>query len=127
VTRLIECEPDEEMCPGEDACELFLSAAQDSPNPLDNQKNRDMVCEQMGTRCSRRTEVDPSLKADVARVAHLVRLQRAGFSLEADRPSSVEIEGVVLWFEIEAAYERQHRKDMRELVGLMRGRAEAGL
>lgn len=115
------------MCPGPDECPQLRSAAQDSPDPAENERNRDAACAEMGRRCARRVAVDPGLIRQVERIESLVRQRRAGFSLDEEGLSDVEREGIIWWCEVEEAYRRADAKCMRELYLLLRARTEAGI
>lgn len=113
------------MCPGPEGCEHFLRAAQNSPDPEDNERNRDAACEQMGTRCSRRNWVDSALAGMVARVERRVLERAAG--LEPDEElGQAEREGLIAWYGAMEQHRRSQDKQVRELYQIMRVRSEAG-
>lgn len=114
------------MCPGPEACEHFLGAAQDSPDEEENALNRETACEAMGTRCSRRNRVDPAVAAMAERVERIVAERRAGLSLDEDSLSEWEAEGLIAWYSAEDQFKRSHDRDMRTLYQIMRANAEAG-
>jgi hypothetical protein len=127
VAQLFECEPPEEMCPGPEECSHFLGAAADSPDEEENERNRDAACEAMGTRCSRRNRIDPSIVGMVSRVERLVHERQARLQPDEAELGPVEREGLVAWYAAEGQLQREQDRQVRELYQIMRARAEAGV
>ena len=122
----MECEPPERLCPGPSECSHFKSAAQDSPDEEENEKNRDVACAAMGTRCARRVSVDAGLIGQVERVELLVRELRAGLQVDEESLTTWERAGIAWWREIEESFRRDDARVMRELHLIIKARAEAG-
>lgn len=108
------------QCPGPEACTTFLGAAQDSPDPEENRRNRDAACESVGKGCARLYEAGAWEREVVDRVEAIARERDSSRQpVDLTQITPLEWELLQAWDDCLAAYEREHRRHIAEVAAFV--------